>query len=50
MVKAIGFIEAMGSRYLNYNKLGIRVYDLKDYEEAFDDLKTGSISKAMFRL
>ncbi|CAG9767738.1 unnamed protein product [Ceutorhynchus assimilis] len=50
MVKSIGFIEAMGSRYIAYEKLGIQVFELKDYRKALDLLKSGSIAKAMFKL
>ncbi|XP_050292991.1 uncharacterized protein LOC126733639 [Anthonomus grandis grandis] len=50
MVKSIGFIEAMGKRYLEYGRLGIQVFDLKDYKTALEALKAGTIAKAMFRL
>jgi len=48
--KAIGLIEAMGDKYLSYEKLGIKVYPVSKYEEAFKELKKGAISKAMFVL
>ncbi|XP_066144383.1 uncharacterized protein [Euwallacea fornicatus] len=50
MVKSIGLIESMGSKYIDYRKLGVEVFDLKDYQRALEQLKTGSIAKAMFRL
>jgi len=50
MVKSIGFIEAMGSRYLDYERLGIQVFDLKSYQQALDVLKTGTVAKAIFKL
>lgn len=50
MVKSIGLIEAMGSRYIDYERLGIEVFGLKDYQKALDLLKTGSIAKAIFKL
>ncbi|XP_060533536.1 uncharacterized protein LOC132706296 [Cylas formicarius] len=49
-VKAVGFMEAMGSRYLDYEKLGIKVFKLQDYQEAMELLKKGTIAKAVFRL
>lgn len=48
--KSIGLIEAMGTRYISYEKLGIKTFALKDYEEAIKELKGGKIAKAMFDL
>ncbi|PNF25813.1 L-threonine 3-dehydrogenase [Cryptotermes secundus] len=48
--KALGWIDAMGSRYLDYEKLGIKAYSLSQYEEALQALKEGRIAKAMFKL
>ncbi|XP_069684549.1 D-altritol 5-dehydrogenase-like isoform X3 [Periplaneta americana] len=48
--KALGWIEAMGSRYLQYDKLGIKTYSLSQYEEAFKALKEGTVAKAMFKM
>ncbi|KAJ9574653.1 hypothetical protein L9F63_008185 [Diploptera punctata] len=48
--KALGWIEAMGNRYLDYEKLGIKTYSLKQYKEALQALKEGSIAKAMFKI
>ncbi|KAL1489350.1 hypothetical protein ABEB36_014263 [Hypothenemus hampei] len=50
MVKSVGFIESMGSRYFDYERLGVQIFDLKNYQQALDLLKTGEIAKAMFRL
>nr|CAI5861993.1 unnamed protein product [Callosobruchus analis] len=47
---SIGLIEAMGDRYLTYDKLGIKVYTLKQYNEALEELKKGTIAKAIFKL
>lgn len=49
-VKSIGFLESMGSRYIDYQKLGIEVFALKDYQKALEVLKAGKISKAIFKL
>lgn len=49
-LNAIGWLKAMGSRYLDYEKLGVKTYALKDYEEALRDLKAGTVSKAMFKI
>jgi len=48
--KALKLVDAMGERYLTYEKLGVQVFKLKDYEEALTQLKSGSISKAVFNL
>lgn len=48
--KSIGLIEAFGDRYLDYEKLGIKVFALKDYQKAIDELKAGGISKAVFKV
>ncbi|XP_063376533.1 D-altritol 5-dehydrogenase-like [Cydia fagiglandana] len=47
---SIGWLKTMGDRYLDYKKLGIKTYSLEQYEQAFVDLKSGSISKAMFKI
>ncbi|PSN45209.1 hypothetical protein C0J52_07142 [Blattella germanica] len=47
--KALGWIDAMGNRYLDYEKLGIKTYSLSQYKEALQALKDGSIAKAMFK-
>ncbi|XP_063545617.1 uncharacterized protein LOC134753611 [Cydia strobilella] len=48
--KTIGWLKAMGERYLSYENLGIKTYKLSEYQKALDDLKTGTISKAVFKL
>jgi len=48
--KALGLIEAMGSRYLDYEMLGIKVFSLDQYQDALLELKKGSICKAVFKL
>uniref|UniRef100_A0A1B6FK96 Enoyl reductase (ER) domain-containing protein n=1 Tax=Cuerna arida TaxID=1464854 RepID=A0A1B6FK96_9HEMI len=48
--KALSLIQAMGSSYLDYEKLGIQVFPLEKYQEAFDALRKGLISKAIFKL
>ncbi|KAI8422576.1 hypothetical protein MSG28_006370 [Choristoneura fumiferana] len=47
---SLGWLRSMGSRYLDYKKLGIKTYSLSQYQEAIADLKSGSISKAMFKI
>ncbi|XP_031827643.1 D-altritol 5-dehydrogenase [Nomia melanderi] len=49
-VKGLALLRAMADRYLDYNKLGIRVFSLSEYREALDALRKGDISKAMFKL
>ncbi|KAL4711248.1 hypothetical protein ACJJTC_019089 [Scirpophaga incertulas] len=48
--KALGWIAAMGSRYVNYTKLGVKTYALSEYQKALADLKTGIVSKALFKI
>lgn len=48
--RSIQLIEDMGKDYLSYEKLGIKVYKLQDYAEAFSYLKSGKIAKAMFAI
>ncbi|XP_047097424.1 D-arabinitol dehydrogenase 1-like [Schistocerca piceifrons] len=48
--KALGFIDSMGTRYLEYEKLGIKTFPLKQHKEALEELKKGSIAKAIFKV
>lgn len=48
--KAIGLVESMGKTYLDFDKIGIKTFKLDQYEEAIEELKKGSIPKAMFKL
>ncbi|KAJ9574654.1 hypothetical protein L9F63_008186 [Diploptera punctata] len=48
--KALGWIDAMGSRYLDYERLGIKTFTLNQYKEALDTLHKGSIAKAIFKI
>ncbi|KAJ1520551.1 hypothetical protein ONE63_003668 [Megalurothrips usitatus] len=48
--KSIGFLEAMNEKYLNFDKLGVRLYQLNQFEEAMVELRKGSISKAVFQV
>lgn len=47
---SIGLIEAMGSKYLAYDKLGVKTYTLQEYKSALDSLKAGTIAKAVFKI
>ena len=38
------------NNYLDYNKLGIKTFDLSQYEDALECLKKGEASKAMFKV
>lgn len=42
--------DLKGKGLLNLDKLGVRVFDLKEYEEALKSLKTGTAAKVMFKL
>ncbi|CAK9798242.1 Sorbitol dehydrogenase [Anthophora plagiata] len=48
--KGLCLLSAMAERYLNYEKLGIKVFPLSQYREALDSLKKGEISKAVFKM
>jgi len=48
--KALGWIDAMGSRYLDYGRLGVKTYGLSQHKEALEDLKKGAIAKAIFKI
>nr|CAD7206482.1 unnamed protein product [Timema douglasi] len=48
--KALGWIDSMGDRYLDYKRLGIKVFPLKEFKEAIQELKKGSIAKAIFEI
>ncbi|XP_034942042.1 D-altritol 5-dehydrogenase-like [Chelonus insularis] len=47
--KGLALVQAMAARYFNYEKLGIKVYKLSEYKEALEALRTGKVSKAMFK-
>ncbi|XP_046423852.1 D-arabinitol dehydrogenase 1-like [Neodiprion virginianus] len=47
--KALSLITAMTDTYLDYEKLGIGVYSLKQYQEALTALRNGDISKVVFK-
>ncbi|XP_025073226.1 LOW QUALITY PROTEIN: D-arabinitol dehydrogenase 1-like [Pogonomyrmex barbatus] len=49
-LKGIALVQSMSEKYLDYNKLGIKVFSLSQYKEALDTLKKGDISKAVFKL
>ena len=45
-----GLVAAMPQQYRSYDKLGIKEYSLDDHHRAFDDLRMGKVSKAVFNL
>ncbi|XP_075216034.1 uncharacterized protein LOC142321656 [Lycorma delicatula] len=47
---AIGLMETMGSRYIDYCRLGVKVFSLSQCELALQELRKGSISKAVFKI
>jgi D-arabinitol dehydrogenase (NADP+) len=48
--KGIALVRSMSERYLDYSKLGIKIFSLSQYKEALEALKKGDISKAIFKL
>ena len=41
---------SLGPRYLAYDKLGVAVFSVSEYEEAITSLKKGKIAKAVFKM
>ncbi|XP_017875315.2 uncharacterized protein LOC108622138, partial [Ceratina calcarata] len=48
--KGLGLLQAMAEKYIQYDKLGIKVFALSQYREAIEALKRGEISKAVFKM
>ena len=48
--KAILLVKDMGEKYLNYDKLGVKKFQLQDYPAALESLKKGDIAKAVFQI
>lgn len=48
--RAVNLAANLGTRYLDYSKLGVAVFDVADYQEAIQQLKKGEISKAVFKM
>ena len=48
--RAVRLAANLGTRYLQYDKLGVAVFQIGDYEEAIDQLKRGEIAKAVFKM
>ncbi|XP_023288560.1 D-arabinitol dehydrogenase 1-like [Orussus abietinus] len=48
--KGLSLVQAMSEKYLQYEKLGIKVYELSRYQEALAALTKGEINKAVFKL
>lgn len=48
--KGLALLQSMSGKYLDYGKLGIKVFSLSEYKDALDALKKGDISKAVFKL
>ncbi|XP_015595006.1 D-arabinitol dehydrogenase 1 isoform X2 [Cephus cinctus] len=49
-LKGISLVEAMSDSYLQYEKLGIKVFKLSQFKLALEALQKGDISKAVFEL
>ncbi|KAJ8668174.1 hypothetical protein QAD02_009837 [Eretmocerus hayati] len=46
--KGLGLLQAMSDTYLQFDRLGVKVFKLSEYKEALEALKKGTISKAVF--
>lgn len=47
--KGLALLQALSEQYIHYNKLGIKVFSLSQYQDALNALKKGDISKAVFK-
>ena len=48
--RAVELAASLGPRYLAYDKLGVAVFSVTEYEEAIASLKKGKIAKAVFKM
>lgn len=48
-VKAVKLVESMGSNYLDFGKLGVKQFELADYQNALNEVKSGAICKGIFK-
>jgi len=48
--RAVELAATLGERYLDYNRLGVAVFPLEHYQAAIEQLKAGTIAKAVFDL
>lgn len=46
--QAIQIVQDMGKEYLNFEKLGIRTFQLQEYMAALETVRSGEISKVVF--
>ncbi|KAB0791814.1 hypothetical protein PPYR_03614 [Photinus pyralis] len=47
---ALALLQCLSNRYLTYERLGIKVYPLRQYKEAIDHVRKRSVLKAVFRM
>ncbi|KAK9504873.1 hypothetical protein O3M35_009047 [Rhynocoris fuscipes] len=50
MPRAVKLIEAMGERYLSYERLGIKEFQLREYTKGMEMLASSNIAKLMFAI
>jgi hypothetical protein len=43
-------VSVLVCRYLDYGRLGIKIYTLSQHKEALEALKKGVIAKAIFKI
>jgi len=48
--RAVTLAANLGERYLAYDKLGVKTFNIEEYEEAINQLKQGKIAKAVFSM
>lgn len=48
--KGLALLQSMAAKYIDYNKLGIKIFSLSQYVDAINALKEGKISKVVFKL
>lgn len=49
-LKGLALLQAMSDKYIDFDKLGIKLFPLSQYKQALAALKNGEISKAIFKL
>ncbi|XP_046989678.1 D-arabinitol dehydrogenase 1-like [Schistocerca americana] len=48
--EARAMMSVLGPKYIDYQKLGVKIFSLADYEQAIAEMKSGTISKAVFKI
>ncbi|KAJ9598328.1 hypothetical protein L9F63_011006, partial [Diploptera punctata] len=49
-METLSWLETLGERYLDFKKMNIHIFGIKDYKEALREYKNGNIIKAVFKM